>query len=43
MAELYVKLIEAGRKKIDDVPEKFKEAVEKRLKEDGFITDDKED
>ena len=31
MAELYVTLINAGRKTLDDVPERFREAVKKAM------------
>jgi hypothetical protein len=31
MVDLYVTLIKAGRKTIEDVPEKYREAVEKAL------------
>lgn len=31
MVELYVTLINAGRKTIDDVPERFREAVKKAM------------
>lgn len=39
IVELWVKKIEQGQKTIDDVPEKLKEDVIKRLIEDGFITE----
>lgn len=31
MVELYVTLINAGRKTLDDVPERFREAVKKAM------------
>lgn len=31
MIQLYVTLIKAGRKTLDDVPEKYKEAVKEEL------------
>ena len=34
MVALYVKLIRAGRKTLDDVPEKLRDAVEAALEEE---------
>lgn len=35
MVELYVKLIEAGRRTIDQVPEQIREQVKKALEDKG--------
>lgn len=34
MVDLYVKLIKAGRKTLEDVPEKLRDAVKKALEEE---------
>ena len=39
MVEIYYTLIINKRRTFDAVPDKFKEAVEARLKEDGYDTD----
>ena len=36
MAEAYAKLIMAGKKTIDDVPDKLKDAVQKILDDHGW-------
>ncbi len=37
LADFYVKLVEAGKKEIDDVPGKVKDAVRDELEEKGII------
>lgn len=36
MVDLYVRLIKAGMKTIDDVPWRLREAVEKKLKKEDY-------
>lgn len=35
MLELYIELVKSGRRKIEQVPTKFRDAVKKALKEKG--------
>lgn len=35
MLELYIELVKSGRRKIEQVPAKFRDAVKKALKEKG--------
>lgn len=37
MVELYVKLIKAGRRTIDQVPEQLREEVRKALENEGSV------
>ena len=40
MAKVYYKLIVAGRKTLDDVPEKYYDAVKALLIEAGYMSED---